>query len=115
VANPEAYGKEFAPNAQAIIKGAGAKFVLIRGAGGASAKPITSLEGTPPKRITVQQWENMDALRLGTTARTIKKRWQSARNTQRSADTRSKASKGLHRAGGRIAAASFAFRGAAAE
>jgi uncharacterized protein (DUF1330 family) len=59
----EAYGKEFAPKAQATIKGAGAKFVLIGGTGGASAKPITSLEGMPPKRITVQQWENMDALK----------------------------------------------------
>jgi uncharacterized protein (DUF1330 family) len=62
VTNPEAYGKEFAPKAQATIRGAGAKFLLIGGTGGASAKPITSLDGTPPKRITVQQWESMDAL-----------------------------------------------------
>lgn len=62
VSNPEAYGKEFAPKAQATIKAAGAKFVLIGGTGGASAKPITSLDGTPPKRVTVQQWESMDAL-----------------------------------------------------
>jgi uncharacterized protein (DUF1330 family) len=75
VTNAEAYGKEFAPKAQATIKAAGAKFVLIGGTGGASAKPITSLNGTPPKRITVQQWENMDALKAWATARTIKTRY----------------------------------------
>jgi uncharacterized protein (DUF1330 family) len=63
VSNPEAYGKEFAPKAQAIIKGAGAKFVLIGGAGGASAKPITAIQGTPPKRVAVQQWDSLDALK----------------------------------------------------
>jgi uncharacterized protein (DUF1330 family) len=63
VTNPEAYGKEFAPKAQATIKAAGAKFVLIGGAGGASAKPIEAFDGTPPKRITVQQWDSLDALK----------------------------------------------------
>jgi uncharacterized protein (DUF1330 family) len=63
VTNPEAYVKEFAPKFQAAIKAAGAKYVLIGGAGGASAKPITSLDGTPPKRITVQQWDSLDALK----------------------------------------------------
>src|SRR4030095_9793526 len=53
VTNPEAYGKEFAPKAQATIKNAGAKFVLIGGAAGAGAKPITAIEGTPPKRVAV--------------------------------------------------------------
>jgi uncharacterized protein (DUF1330 family) len=62
VTNPEAYGKEFAPLAQASIKNAGGRFVLIGGAAGASAKPITSLDGTPPKRITVQAWESTDAM-----------------------------------------------------
>jgi uncharacterized protein (DUF1330 family) len=63
VTNPEAYGTEFAPKAQATIKAAGAKFVLIGGAGGASAKPIEAFDGTPPKRITVQQWDSLDALK----------------------------------------------------
>ena len=63
VTNPEAYGKEFAPKAQATIKAAGGKFVVLGGAGGASAKPITSIEGTPPKRIAIQQWESLDALK----------------------------------------------------
>ena len=50
VTNPEAYGKEFAPKAQATIKAAGGRLVAIGGAGGAGASTITSLEGTPPKR-----------------------------------------------------------------
>jgi uncharacterized protein (DUF1330 family) len=63
VTNPEAYGKEFAPKAQATIKAAGAKFVLIGGAGGAAAKPIQAFDGAPPKRITVQEWGSIDALK----------------------------------------------------
>ena len=62
VTNPEAYGKEFAPKAQATIRAAGAKLVLIGGAGGANAKPITAMEGTPPKRVAIQQWESLEAL-----------------------------------------------------
>jgi len=62
VTNPEAYGKEFAPKAQATIRAAGAKLVLIGGAGGANAKPITAIDGTPPKRVAVQQWESLEAL-----------------------------------------------------
>ena len=62
VSNPDAYGKEFAPKAQATIKAAGAKFVLIGGAGGANAKPISAIEGTPPKRVAIQQWESIEAL-----------------------------------------------------
>jgi len=62
VTNPEAYGKEFAPKAQATIKAAGASFVLIGGSAGAGAKPITALAGTPPKRITVQAWDSLEAM-----------------------------------------------------
>lgn len=62
VSNPEAYGKEFAPKAQATIKAAGAKLIVIGGAGGASAKPIHAVEGTPPKRVAIQVWESVDAL-----------------------------------------------------
>jgi uncharacterized protein (DUF1330 family) len=62
VTNPDAYGKEFAPKAQATIKAAGAKFIVIGGAGGANAKPITAVEGTPPKRVAIQQWESLEAM-----------------------------------------------------
>jgi len=63
VTNPEAYGKEFAPLAQAAIKNSGGKFVVIGGAGGASAKPITGIVGTPPKRVAIQAWESLDAIK----------------------------------------------------
>ena len=63
VTNPEAYGKEFAPKAQASIKAAGGRFVAIGGAAGAGAKPITAIEGTPPKRIAIQAWDSLDALK----------------------------------------------------
>jgi len=62
VSNPDAYGKEFAPKAQATIKAAGAKIILIGGAGGAGSKPITAVEGTPPKRVAIQQWESLEAM-----------------------------------------------------
>ena len=62
VSNPEAYGKEFAPLAQATIKSAGAKFVIIGGTAGAGAKPINSIAGTPPKRVTIQAWDSLDAI-----------------------------------------------------
>jgi len=62
VSNPDAYGKEFAPKAQATIKAAGAKLILIGGAGGAGSKPITAVEGTPPKRVAIQQWESLEAM-----------------------------------------------------
>ena len=62
VTNPEAYGKEFAPLAQATIKAAGAKFLIIGGTGGAGAKPVTAVVGTPPKRVTIQVWESVEAM-----------------------------------------------------
>src|SRR5262249_38080517 len=63
VTNPEAYGKEFAPKAQATIKASGGRLIALGGAGGAGAKPITTLAGTPPKRLAVQQWESLDQLK----------------------------------------------------
>ena len=63
VTDPENYSKEFAPKAQATVRNAGARFVVIGGTAGAGAKPIVALEGTPPKRVTVQAWESMDALK----------------------------------------------------
>jgi uncharacterized protein (DUF1330 family) len=62
VTNPEAYGKEFAPKAQATIKAAGGRFVAIGGAGGAGAKPVTAIAGTPPKRVVIQAWDSLEAL-----------------------------------------------------
>jgi uncharacterized protein (DUF1330 family) len=63
VTNPEAYGKEFAPKAQASIKAAGGRQIAIGGAGGAGAKGVTAISGAaPPKRAVIQQWDSMEAL-----------------------------------------------------
>jgi uncharacterized protein (DUF1330 family) len=62
VADPDAYGKEFAPKAQATIKAAGGRFVAIGGSAGVGAKPITAMAGTAPKRVTIQAWDSLDAL-----------------------------------------------------
>jgi uncharacterized protein (DUF1330 family) len=63
VTDPEKYGAEFTPKAQASVKASGARFLVIGGAGGAGAKPIHGVEGTPPKRMTIQVWDSMDAVR----------------------------------------------------
>jgi uncharacterized protein (DUF1330 family) len=63
VTNPEAYGKEFAPKAQASIKAAGGRQIAIGGVGGAGAMGVTALSGTAPKRAVIQQWDSMDALK----------------------------------------------------
>jgi uncharacterized protein (DUF1330 family) len=62
VKDPDNYAKEFAPKAQATIKAAGGRFVVIGGVAGVGAKPITGLAGEPPKRITIQAWDSMDAI-----------------------------------------------------
>jgi uncharacterized protein (DUF1330 family) len=63
VTNPEAFGKEFAPLAQASIKAAGGRQLAIGGSGGAGATPVTTLEGTPPKRIVIQAWDSLDQIK----------------------------------------------------
>jgi uncharacterized protein (DUF1330 family) len=63
VTDPEKYGAEFTPKAQASVRNSGAKFLVIGGAAGAGAKPIHAIEGTPPKRMTIQVWESVDALK----------------------------------------------------
>jgi len=62
VTDPEGYAKEFAPRAQATVKAAGARFVVIGGTAGVGAKPITPFAGAPPKRLTIQVWDSLDAL-----------------------------------------------------
>jgi uncharacterized protein (DUF1330 family) len=60
VSNSEAYGKEYAPHMQALIKSHGGRQVAIGGTGGANAKGITPLEGDPPKRAIIQVWDSME-------------------------------------------------------
>ena len=63
VKDADRYGAEFAPKAPATINAGGGKFIVIGGTAGASAKPITAMDGSPPKRFTVQQCESMDAMK----------------------------------------------------
>jgi uncharacterized protein (DUF1330 family) len=62
VMDPEAYGKEYAPKAQALIKSHGGKFLAIGGIAGANAKQITGFDGQTPKRAVVQVWDSMEKL-----------------------------------------------------
>ena len=62
VTNPDAYGKEYAPKAQALIKSHGGRQLAIGGTGGAGAKAVTALDGAPPKRAVVQVWDSMEKL-----------------------------------------------------
>jgi uncharacterized protein (DUF1330 family) len=61
VSNPEAYGKEFAPQAQVMIRNAGGKFIAIGGAGGALASgPVTAFDGEAPKRAVIIAWDSLE-------------------------------------------------------
>ena len=62
VTNPDAYAKEYAPKAQAIIKAAGGRQLAIGGAGGASAGKVTAIDGAAPKRAVVQVWDSMEKI-----------------------------------------------------
>jgi uncharacterized protein (DUF1330 family) len=54
VTNPEAYLKDYAPRAQAVIKAAGGRLLVAGG-------KITTLEGEPPKtRVTINVWDSME-------------------------------------------------------
>ena len=60
VTNPDAYAKEYAPKAQALIKAAGGKILAVGGAAGGAK--VTGFDGEPPKRAVVQVWDSMDKI-----------------------------------------------------
>lgn len=56
VTNADAYIKEYAPRAQAIIKAAGGRFLAAGG-------KTTAIMGDPPKsRIVLQVWDSMEKI-----------------------------------------------------
>ena len=56
ITDVEAYTKEFAPKAQAALKGAGGRFL-------AAGQNVTAVEGDPPKtRVTIQVWDSMEKM-----------------------------------------------------
>ena len=62
VTNPDAFAKEYASKAQAIIKAAGGRFLAIGGSA-ATTGTVTALDGDAPKRVVVQVWESMEKIR----------------------------------------------------
>jgi uncharacterized protein (DUF1330 family) len=63
VRDPDAYAKEYAPKAQAIIKAAGGRFLAVGGVAGNSAGNLTAFEGDAPKRVTVQAWDSVEKIK----------------------------------------------------
>ena len=56
VTNLDAYTKEYAPKAQALIKASGGRLL-------AAGQKVTSIEGAPPKpRVAVQVWDSMEKI-----------------------------------------------------
>jgi uncharacterized protein (DUF1330 family) len=57
VSNLDAYTKEYAPKAQALIKASGGRLL-------AAGQNVTSIEGAPPKpRVAVQVWDSMEKIK----------------------------------------------------
>ena len=57
VTNLDAYTKEYAPKAQALIKASGGRLL-------AAGQKVTAIEGAPPKpRVAVQVWDSMEKIR----------------------------------------------------
>jgi uncharacterized protein (DUF1330 family) len=53
VTNVEGYTKEFSPKAQALSKKSGARLLAV-------TMKIQGFEGTPPKRVALQQWDSVE-------------------------------------------------------
>jgi uncharacterized protein (DUF1330 family) len=62
VTNPDAYAKEYAPKAQALIRAAGGRFLAIGGSA-ATTGTVTAFDGDAPKRVVVQVWDSMEKIR----------------------------------------------------
>ena len=56
VTNIDAYTKEYAPKAQALLKASGGRIL-------AAGQKVTAIEGAPPKpRVAVQVWDSMEKI-----------------------------------------------------
>jgi uncharacterized protein (DUF1330 family) len=57
ITDVDGYTKEFAPKAQAALKGAGGRFL-------AAGQKVTAIEGEPPKtRVTIQVWDSLEKMK----------------------------------------------------
>jgi uncharacterized protein (DUF1330 family) len=53
VSNVDAYGKEYAPKAQQLLRDKGARILV-------GSNNVVAFEGKPAKRLAVHQWESME-------------------------------------------------------
>jgi uncharacterized protein (DUF1330 family) len=66
VTNLDAYTKEYAPKAAAIIKAHGGRLLAV-------GQNVTALDGTPPaKRVAIQQWESLEKIKAWHSSREYK-------------------------------------------
>lgn len=63
VRDVDAYAKEYAPKAQALIKASGGRFVAVGGVAGNLAGKLTAFDGQAPKRVTVQVWDSVEKIK----------------------------------------------------
>jgi uncharacterized protein (DUF1330 family) len=59
----DAYAKEYAPKAQAIIKAAGGRFVAVGGVASNSTGNLTVFDGVAPKRMTISVWDSVEKIK----------------------------------------------------
>jgi uncharacterized protein (DUF1330 family) len=56
VSNMDAYMKEYAPKAQALVQKHGGRLL-------AASTNVTALDGAAPKRVAVQQWDSLEKVK----------------------------------------------------
>jgi uncharacterized protein (DUF1330 family) len=56
ITNVDGYMKEFSPKAQALVQKHGGRLL-------AASANVMALDGQPPKRVAVQQWESMEKVK----------------------------------------------------
>lgn len=61
VTDPNGYAKEYLPKAREIIKAHGGKLVAAAGAA-ATGPQVVAVDGTPPKRVVIYVYPNLEAL-----------------------------------------------------
>jgi uncharacterized protein (DUF1330 family) len=62
VSNPQAYRTEYVPKAQAAVKAAGIQEIALGGYGGPGPQ-VTAVEGAPPPRVAIQQFDSLEKLK----------------------------------------------------
>jgi uncharacterized protein (DUF1330 family) len=62
VSDADGYAREYLPKAREIIKSHGGKLVAAAGAA-ATGSHVIAVDGTPPERVVIYMYPNLDALR----------------------------------------------------